>query len=394
MKKRNENILMIVIAFTAFSTGIWSNYRQLWLEEAGYSITGISKILSVALICSSITAFIVSIFSSKIKVKSILILSYIFKSISLIILLFLRDNYIIKACMLMSIMCDVILAISLYPLLSFESRSNRAYKRKMLIEYFFKDIGIILCGLLLGVSLGKYVFNYNTCLLITIITTIIPCIILFMFKSTEDKIKRPPSLLESTKSIFSSKINRVFLFNQIICYMAYGVVFDLMMLILTNYVGFSVSYASIFIIISNALGTVFSYIFSKISKNYSVALSAFIKYGTRAIIYIIAFKINTSFMFVFTLVYAFIMCRVLEDKTTGTFVEQIDEKNQFLYENMRYLALCLGEGSGAYLAGVFLEISFRSLFLGAALITIIQTIIFFYLSKLNKEKNVDFNKKI
>ena len=135
MKKRNENVLMSVIAFTAFSTGIWGNYRQLWLKDVGYSITGISKILSVALICSSITTFIISFFSTKIKVKNIVILSYVFKSIALAILLLVRINFVIKACMLLSIMCDVISSISLYPLLSFESRSNATYKKKMLLEY-------------------------------------------------------------------------------------------------------------------------------------------------------------------------------------------------------------------------------------------------------------------
>ena len=189
------------------------------------------------------------------------------------------------------------------------------------------------------------------------------------------------------KSILSSKINRVFLANQVVCYIAYGTIFDLMMLILTNYIGFEVSYASIFIIVSNMFGTIFSYIFSKISKNYSVALSAFIKYGTRAIVYIIAFKLNIPIVFIFSICYAYIMCRVLEDKVTGTFVEQIEEKNQFLFGNMRYLALCLGEGIGAYIAGLLLEISFRHLFLGGAILTIIQTCIFFYLSRLNSVKN-------
>ena len=81
----------------------------------------------------------------------------------------------------------------------------------MLIEYFSKDIGVILCGLLLGVSFGKYVFNLNTCLIISIITTIIPCIIVSMYKSSEDRIKNTSSFYESINSILSSKINRIFL---------------------------------------------------------------------------------------------------------------------------------------------------------------------------------------
>ena len=65
----NEKILLVVLFFMSFSMGVWSNYRQLWLEERLFSITDISKILSVALICSSIISFIISLFSGKIKIK-------------------------------------------------------------------------------------------------------------------------------------------------------------------------------------------------------------------------------------------------------------------------------------------------------------------------------------
>ena len=61
-KKTNENILMIVLAFMSFSVGVWSNYRQLWLQEAGFNVTEISKILSVALVCSSIICLIMTFF--------------------------------------------------------------------------------------------------------------------------------------------------------------------------------------------------------------------------------------------------------------------------------------------------------------------------------------------
>ncbi len=385
-KIHNENILMIVLAFMAFSIGIWSNYRQLWLKDVGYTITGISKILSVALICSSVIAFILSFFSTRIKVKDIVVLSLILRIISMIILLFNRDNYIIKISILLCIMCEVIFSISFYPLLSFESRKNSVYRRKMLIEYFSKDIGIILCGLLLGVSFGKLIFSYNECLFISLIATIAALIFVLSYKSSEDKFRKNISFKKSFKAIFSSKLNNVYLTNQLICYIAYGIVFDLMMLILTSYIGFSASFASIFIIVSNMFGTIFSYIFSKISRSYSVKLSAFIKYGTRAIFYIIAFIINKPLVYIATIIYAFITSRILEDKVTGSFITMIEEENQFLYGNIRYLALTLGEGIGAYLAGVFLSCSFSSLFLGAGIVTIVQTIIFFYLGKLREEK--------
>jgi hypothetical protein len=134
------------------------------------------------------------------------------------------------------------------------------------------------------------------------------------------------------------------------------------------------------------LGTIFSFLFSKISKPYSVALSAFIKYGTRSIVYLIAFMSHSTIIFIFAIIYAYITSRVLEDKATGCFLTLIKEEDQFLFGNIRYFCMTLGEGIGAYLAGVLLSNSINSLFLGASIITISQTIMYFYLSKIREEK--------
>ena len=103
----DENVLMIVLAFISFSIGIWSNYRQLWLKSIGFDVVSISRILSVALICSAMISFVISIFSTKVKIKSVTLMCIIFRAIALSILLVNRNTYIIKICMLLSIMCDV-----------------------------------------------------------------------------------------------------------------------------------------------------------------------------------------------------------------------------------------------------------------------------------------------
>ena len=78
MKKiKSETLLLIVLGIMSFSLGIWLNYRQLWLKSIGFDVTSISKILSVSLICSSIIIFIISFFSTKIKLKNILTLSLV-----------------------------------------------------------------------------------------------------------------------------------------------------------------------------------------------------------------------------------------------------------------------------------------------------------------------------
>ena len=108
----NEDNLMIVLAFMSFSIGLWTNYRQLWLQDIGYGVGEISGILSVALICSAVISFIISIFSTKVNIKSTIQLSNVIRSISMILLLIVKDDFMIKICMLLSIMCEVIFSIA------------------------------------------------------------------------------------------------------------------------------------------------------------------------------------------------------------------------------------------------------------------------------------------
>lgn len=386
MKKQNaifsvENILLIVFALMSFSIGIWTNYRSMWLESVNYSVQSISRILSVALICSSIIAFIISLFSSKIKVKNVIVLSMIIRIISFISLLTINNEFIIKTSMLLTIMCEVIFTISFYPLLTNINKSDESYKKKTVVEYFSKDAGIIICGLLIGISFGKYVFDYNGCLILALISTIISCIFLLFVKDIE-KNKEKLTLKNTFKNIFTSKVNNIFLFNQLIINISYGIVFDLIILLLTNYVGFSVTTASILIIISNLIGSILASIFNKFSNKLSGYISTIIKFGTRSIGYLLAFILNNNIGFIISIILAHITSRILEDKVTGVYQRRIDNNSQFLFENIRYFVCSVGEGIGAFLVGILLLSSFKTLFLGAFIVTLIQTFIQLYLEKI------------
>ena len=383
---KNENILMIVYALVCFSMGVWSNYRQLWLSEAGFSVTEISRIFSVALICSAIISFIISIFSVKVKVKNVVFLSIIFRSISMLMLFATKDIFLIKASTLLCIMSDVIFMVSFYPMLTFVTMSDESYRRKTLIEYIAKDVGIISCGLLFGVYFGKYIFDYNTCLIIAIISCILSGFILLFFNGEEKHTKKEKlTLKKSFKEILSSKINRLFLYNQLIINISYAVIFDLIMIILTEYISFEVSFASVFIIVCNVLANMINILINKYGKNMSLKVSAIVKFGTRTLGYIVAFILNNWTGFVLAIVIGLLTSRMLEDKVTGSFLQLINEENQFLHSNIRYFISCIGEGIGAFIAGILLSVSFKYIFLGAAILTFVQTIIQIYMSKL-KEK--------
>lgn len=381
----DENVLMIVLAFISFSIGIWSNYRQLWLKSIGFDVVSISRILSVALICSAMISFVISIFSTKVKIKSVTLMCIIFRAIALSILLVNRNTYIIKICMLLSIMCDVMFSISYYPLLSIVNKGESAYRKQNLISYLAKDTGIIFCGLLVGITIGNRIFDYNSCLFIALISSLMGAFILILFN--QDKYYKKRNILpikKALKNLYKSKINNYFLFTQLIMNISYGIVFGIMMLILTNYINFSVSVASIFIIVCNLLGSIACSLFIKHGKDLSNYASIFIKYGTRALIYLIAFLTNNIVFFVIAIIVAHITGRILDDKINGVYVRKIDTNSQFLFGNIRYFVLSLGEGIGRYLAGYLIQISFRSIFLGAAVFTMLQIILFVNLGKIKE----------
>ena len=379
---KHYKLLMIIFALMSFSIGIWGSFRQLWLESNNFSIQSISRILSISLICSSIISLIISLFSSKVKIKNIIILSLIFRSISMIFLLITKNIFYIKMCMLLSIMCEVIFTISSFPILSFSNKSNDSFKKKTIIEYFSKDIGIILCGFLIGINFGKYIFDFNGCLILSLLSNIISCILLFIYKDKEN-IKEKLTLKKSFKEIFSSKINNIFLFNQLVINISYGIVFDLIMLLLTNYIGFEVKTASLFLILSNLLGSIITSIFNKFSNKLSGSISTIIKFGSRSIFYLMAFLLNNKIGFIIAIIMANVTSRILEDKVTGVYLNRIDNENQFLFENIRYFIASISEGIGAFLAGILLLSSFKILFLGAFIVTLIQTLIQLYLEKIN-----------
>ena len=61
MKKiKNENQILIMLAFFSISVGLWGNFRQLWLQDNNFAVTNISNILSIGTfikifrICNSI----------------------------------------------------------------------------------------------------------------------------------------------------------------------------------------------------------------------------------------------------------------------------------------------------------------------------------------------------
>lgn len=386
LRIKQEDVILIALGFMSFSCGVWANYRQLWLQSEGFSVTQISSILSAALICSAVISFVLSLFSTKIRVKSVMLLALIFRCLAMMCLLLVDQIYVIKVCVLLTIMCEVIFSIAYYPLLTYVGKSDELYRKKSLIDYLSKDAAIVSCGLLIGVTVGRVVFDYNSCLFISMISCIVSLCFFLLYHKEKPKNKENNSLIKNSVKILKNKVNIWFLISQLVVNISYGIIYGLMMLMLTKYIGFEVSFASVFIIICNLIGSFVCSLFNKFGKKIPVWISILIKFGLRSGVFFLAFACNNTFVFIIGVITYFITSRILEDKVTGTYLNRISKDNQFLFGNIRYFICCTGEGIGVYLAGLFIVKSLGTLFLGAAISTMIQVLIMLNLERIRNRK--------
>ena len=91
-KLKDENKILVMLAFFSISKGLWENFRQLWLQDNNLDVTQISQILSIASLCCVIALIVFSKKLSLNKIKSVLSFSIFMKALCLLVLYILNHS--------------------------------------------------------------------------------------------------------------------------------------------------------------------------------------------------------------------------------------------------------------------------------------------------------------
>ena len=171
MKKiKDENKILIMLAFFSISIGLWGNFRQLWLQDNNFSATQISNIISIGTFISVIGIALIGKYVTLNKLKKTLTSILSIKFINMLALYFLNGtNKIeqIKLAIMIDIVMEYIIITSIYPLITTIVKSDTIYSKRKLTEYLFRDIGILFGGIFIGKSVAGILVNYNICLIIS-----------------------------------------------------------------------------------------------------------------------------------------------------------------------------------------------------------------------------------
>lgn len=389
-KVKEENKMLIMLAFFSISVGLWGNFRQLWLQDNNFAVTNISNILSIGTFISCVIIALIGKYVKLDNLKNMLVIVLIIKLINMIWLYTLNhimSMQLINLSIIIDIVTEYIIITSIYPLITTIVKTGTIYSKRRLTEYLFRDIGILFGGIFIGKSIAGLIVNYNVCLLIANIFLLFSFTALLNIKVNNSTKNKHEEI--SLKHIFKDKILNLYSIYVLIGTIAMSTALGLKMLTLTNYFKFSDNVASNYLLIVGLLADIFGIIALKYLTPKNDYLTVTIKFGIRFLAYVIAFISNNMVISLIAITWSIFISTSYENICDAVYINRLENKYQLSFSNICHIIRFLGEAIGVYLCGLMYEIGLRYMLGLSALFMIAQISIAYYLIDLRKrERNL------
>lgn len=387
---KNENKILLMLAFFSISIGLWNNFRQLWLEDNSFSVSNISNIISLGTLISVIAIAFIGKYVKLNKLKNTLVVVLILKFINMLFLyIFNKSNLlsVINILIIIDIVTEYITITSVYPLITILNKSGTLYSKRRLTEYLFRDIGILFGGVFIGKTISGILIDYNVCLIISNIFLLISIFVITTIKldTRDEKNENKNSCF---KIILKSKIIYLYLIYVLIGTIAMSTALGLKMLVLTNYFGYSDNVATNYLLIIGLLADIFGIVALKYLTPKNDYLTITIKFGIRFIGYILAFISNNLIITIIAISWSIFISTSYENICDGVYINRLDNKYQLSFSNICHIIRFLGESIGVFLCGMMYEIGLRYMFGLSAIFMIFQLGIAYYLINLRKKEEL------
>lgn len=386
---KTENKILIILLLFSISIGLWNNFRQLWMQDNGLDPTQISRILSYGTLFCVVGILIFSKYIKLNKIKSFITTALLIKIINLVILFFLNNRSLgtfINLSIIIDIIIERLIIISIYPLIVTIKKNNTLYSKRKLVEYTGRDLGVLIGGFAIGKTILGIVFNYNLCLLISILFSIISLIILFNIKI--DSIETSNSSDNIFKYIFTNKFRMTYIIYYLVGQIAYSTALGLKMLTLTNYLGFTDSGATKYFLIIGILADIIGIVALKFLTPKNDYITITIKFGIRFLGYTLAFLSNNIIVVICAISWSLLISTAYENVTDAPYINSIELNKQLAYTNLRYMVGSLGEAIGTFLCGIMYVIGLRYMFGLSAFFMLTQLTLAYMLVYQRKKLNI------
>ena len=387
---KNENKILLMLAFFSISIGLWNNFRQLWLQDNSFSVSNISSIISLGTLISVIAIALIGKYVKLNKLKNTLTIVLILKFVNMLFLYILNNSnllLLINILIIIDIVTEYITITSIYPLITTLTKNGTIYSKRRLTEYLFRDIGILFGGIFIGKTISGILINYNVCLIISNIFLLISIFIIMTMRiDTSNEISKDKT--SCLKIVLKSKIMYLYLIYTLIGTIAMSTALGLKMLTLTNYFKFSDNMATVYLLVIGLLADVFGIIALKYLTPKNDYLTITLKFGIRFLGYILAFFSNNLFITIIAISWSIFISTAYENICDAVYINRLENRYQLSFSNMCHIIRFLGESIGVFLCGMMYEIGLKYMFGLSALFMVFQISIAYYLISLRKKEAV------
>ena len=390
-KIKEENQILIMLAFFSISIGLWENFRQLWLQDNNFSVVDISNIISIGTLISVIGIILVGRYIKIKKLKIFVTLSLFIKFFNFLFLLKLNNtnhNILISISVILDVLSGYLIITSIYPLITTIVKNNTIYSKRKLTEYLFRDIGVLVGGLLIGKNIIGVLVNYNICLFISTIFLGLSIIIMFDMTACKKIEEKKESNISIIKYILKNKLQIVYTIYTFIGSMAFSTALGLKMLTFTNYLNFSDSYATNYLLIIGLIADGIGILALKYFTPKNDYVTITIKFGIRLVSYMIAFLADNMIVTLIAITWSILISTAYENICDGYYINSVNTAYQLRYTNFRYIVKYLGEALGVFLCGIMYEIGLRYMFGLSAIFIIVQITLAYILIYMRKHNSI------
>ncbi len=380
-KTRQERKILAMLAFFSVSVGLWENFRQLWLQDNGFSATDVSTVTSIATFLSIAGVIFVGRKLRMRHLSSFMAFILGLKLVDLILLLGLNQDssrIILNLCTSIDIITSYLIVASVYPLITMVMKNNHVYSKRKLVEYIFRDVGVLVGSIAIGFQAINLSINYTFCLIISITFLIFALLIMFDIHITPTE-REPNRKISITKYITHNRLQTFYMLYAFLAATSFAAALGLKMLVLTNYLNFSpntgTNYLLIVGLLSDFIGAIALKYFTP--KNDYVTIT--LKFSIRLVAYIIAVIADSPFVSLLAITWSILISTAYENVSDGCYINLVDNQHQFSYSTIKHVMTYLGEAVGMMLCGWMYNYGVSYIFGLSALITCVQLAVAYYL---------------
>ncbi len=384
-QKRAQIQILVMLAFFSISVGLWENFRQLWLQKNGFTATEISNVTSLGTVVSVIGIILAGNFLRMRHLRVFMGCILTSKVVFLALLAVLNGSELpgwITFCLVVDVVTTNLIVISVYPLITTIIKNNRVYSQRKLVEYLFRDIGVLIGSLLISQRFSLIILSYNGCLAVSIAFLVIATILMFNLQArmTEREPSRRLSTFKYVKNyILKDRLQRVYMIYAYLAATSFAAALGLKMLMLTNQLHFSVSVSTDFLLIVGLLSDIIGIAALKFFTPKNDYLTIFLKFGIRLLIFIAAIFSNDVFMMLIAITWTLLSSTAYEDVSDGHYINVIPNHHQFRYGTVKNVVTYLGEATGLLFAGWMYNYGIPHILAISAAFTLVQISVAYYL---------------